>query len=262
MTDILTSPRFRLGVEILLGLLIVVQAVRLVLMLVAPPAMPAAPAIAAAADPAVLVRFDPFFRGARATATAEGDPGGWTLHAVRAGGGSFDTAIISGADGRQAVYRVGEAVGPGVILDSVGLDHVLLSRGGALTRLAFPDAAPPPPPPPPGADAAATATAPGEATVTISSARFVGDAALRPRMTDGRINGFVVQPRGRAETLAATGLRAGDVITAINGLPMASAERAADLETDLSGNETAEIQYERDGQRHTVTVRIDPRDRQ
>lgn len=263
MTDLLNDRRFRWAVEGLLALLILVQAVRLVLMLAAAPERPEGlPTALASVDPAVLVRFDPFFRGEGAAPAAGADSGGWTLHGLRAGGGSFDTAIISGADGKQAVYRVGEALAPGLILDSVAADHVLLSRGGALTRLGFPDA----PPPPAGAEAAPAAapagSGEGQPAVTISSARFVADTALRPRLQGGRINGFVVQPRGKAETLAAAGLRAGDVLTAINGLPMESAERAADLETDLSGNQTAEIQFERDGQRHTVTVRIDPRDRQ
>lgn len=259
MTDILTSPRFRLAVEVLLGLLLLVQGVRLALMLSAPPSMPVDLPAAAVVDPTVLARFDPFFRGDAPSSTAEGEPEGWTLHGVRAGGGGFDTAIISGADGRQAVYRIGEAVGPGVILDSVGQDHVTLSRGGALTRLAFPDAA---------ASSQVVSTTPPAASgatpagVTISAAGFVGDAALQPRLIDQRISGFVIQPRGRAETLAAAGLRAGDVITAINGVPMTSAERVADLESDLNGGETADIQYERGGRTHTVTLRIAPQSRE
>lgn len=259
MSDLLTSPRLRLAVCAVLGLLVLVQAVRLALMLATPPSLSITPPAVAVVDPAVLTRFDPFFRGEAMASQTQGDPGGWVLYAVRAGGGSFDTAIISGADGRQVVYRVGEAVGPGVILDSVAQDHVMLSRGGALTRLDFPDT-------PPAAAAAGTqappaavSSGPTQTMPTISPTRFVGDASLRPRMADGRVNGFVIHPRGRAETLAAAGLRSGDVIVAVNGLPMTSAERAADLESDLGGNEIAEIQYERDGQTHTATVRIDPR---
>lgn len=253
MTAWLMSPRFRLGVEGLLGLLLLVLAVRLVLTFIAAPDLGAAPqASFQRADTGVLTRFDPFFRDGPAPRSG-GEAGQWTLHAVRAGGGNFDTAIIAGADGRQTVYRVGEALAPGLILASVGADHVQLSRGGALSRLGFADAAEGAARP--DSMSPAPVAAPASAT-PISATRFAAEAALSPRRRGERVDGYVLQPRGRGDALTAAGLQAGDVILSVNGAPM-NAERVADLAVELAAGATAEIQYERDGRRHTAVLRIE-----
>lgn len=257
MFEMMASRRLPLALAALLGVLLAVQAARLVLLLTqAPEIATPAPAAAPGADLAVLARYDPFFPdGATGGAQAAGD-GGWTLFAVRSGGGGFDTAIIAGSDGRQALYRVGEALAPGVILDTVAPDHVLLSRGGARVRLEFPDAGPTPAPPPDGAAALPapdTAPTPG---ATISPSRFSAEVAVTPRTRDGRVDGLTVQPRGGGASLQAAGLRAGDVILSVNGTPMNSAERMADLALELEAGASAEIAYERDGRRHVTTARI------
>jgi general secretion pathway protein C len=59
------------------------------------------------------------------------------LFGVRADGAGGGSAIIGLADGRQISVGVGEAVEPGLTLQSVGADHVVLSRNGALSRLIF-----------------------------------------------------------------------------------------------------------------------------
>lgn len=247
MTGFLHSDRFRWAVEGVLGLAIIVVLVRGVMTLTAAPdlTLPSAAAFARP-DVSILTRFDPFQSGA-AVQAAQGGAGEWTLHGVRAGGGNFDSAIIAGADGRQSLYRVGEAVAPGVILAEVGADHVRLSRGGAMVRLGFPEAA--------GAVAATEApVAAAVASTPVSPERFAAEAALTPRLRDGRANGYVLQPRGRGETLSAAGLQAGDVILSVNGMAM-NAERVADLAIELGAGETARIEYERAGRRHEVELR-------
>lgn len=90
-------------------------------------------------DFAILTRFDPFFRSAPAAldaATAQA----FRLYGVRAGGAGAGSAIIGGPDGAQASFAVGDEVAPGVRLDSVAEDHVVLARGGARTSLFFPTA--------------------------------------------------------------------------------------------------------------------------
>lgn len=118
------------------------QAAALFWILFAPPApAPWRPPLPASDALAVLTRFDPFFRAAPA------DMGGdaaqaFQLYGVRAGDGGAGSAIIGGPGGQQASFMVGEDVAPGVRLDSVADDHVVLARGGARTSLFFPDATP------------------------------------------------------------------------------------------------------------------------
>jgi len=90
---------------------------------------------------AVLTRFDPFFRSAPA-AMSEAVAQAFRLHGVRAGDGGAGSAILGGPDGLQTSFAVGDEVAPGVRLDSVADDHVVLARGGARTSLYFPTATP------------------------------------------------------------------------------------------------------------------------
>ena len=107
------------------------------------PPPPPSPAIGTAQpDLAILAQFNPFLgadtpAGGRA---ATGD--GLRLYGVRADGSGSGSAIIGSPDGRQASYGVGDTVAPGVTLQSVRDNHVVLSRGGAASKLAFPDPAP------------------------------------------------------------------------------------------------------------------------
>lgn len=136
---------------------LVVQAGRLLWMLLAPVERPTVtttvPAAATAPVPALATYPDPFFPRATDGAGATG----FTLLGVRVAesGGS---AILSNG-GKQASYAIGDAVASGITLIAVGAGHVLLRAGGRQHRIALdqgsasdmpaphplPVAAPPPP---------------------------------------------------------------------------------------------------------------------
>lgn len=250
-----------------------VQAARLIWILaVAPGGVGAAPASTlaggAAADLSILSRFDAFFRGepggaplVTAPQASEGSASGgsFQLFGVRVAGGGRSSAIIAGPDGRQVSVGVGETISDGVTLVSVAGDHVVIRRGGSDERLVF---APPPPagsaPPPPPSRPAATGGAPaglstgGEGAVDRSG--VVNAIGLQPRRVDGRVQGFILIPRGDASGLAAAGLRPGDVILTVNGLEV-TAENQPELMQDLRQAPQAVIGFEREGQPMSVTLR-------
>ena len=258
-------PRtLRIGVEIALGLALVVQLVRLVLILTAPGAAPEIPSGArpVAADLGVFQRFDPFLRRQSGEITATTTAGGYRLFGLRQGGPGGGSAIIGLADGRQVSVGVGEEIGQGVTLKSVGAESVTLSRGGADQTLAFaevpmsapvavadddPVVAPPP------------ATAPAAAqTRLIDPARLAAQAALRPRLQGARVNGLTISGRGDGAALRAAGLQSGDVILAVNDTELNSLESLNALRGELGAAPTARIRFERNGQVQTVTVRTAP----
>lgn len=253
--------RLRAGVEITLALVLAVQLGRLVWIVAGPETAPAAVAAAGApgrpADRSVFQRFDAFFRTGGESSLSEATAAGSSqmrLYGLRADGAGGGSAIIGLADGRQVSVGVGEAVEPGLVLRSVGPDHVVLARGGSLSRLIFSDApmgvaAPPPPPPGP------QTMGPTPAVVGVPSvdpARLMAQAGLRPRMRGLRIDGFTVSGDGAA--LRAAGLRSGDVILAVNGQPLDSLERIAALRGELANSSSAELRYERDGAVQTSTI--------
>lgn len=259
--------RVRTGVELVLALALAVQLGRLVWIAAGPEATAPEPAAVAAAvqpaDPSIFQRFDAFFRTGEVSSLAGASAGGsqMRLFGVRAGGADGGSAIIGLADGRQVSVGAGEAVEPGLVLQSVGPDHVVLARGGSLSRLDFGDTpmgAAPPPPPPPGPQTVAPpapAAAPAVAGPAVDAAQLLAQAGLRPRMRGLRLDGFTVSTAGEGSALAAVGLQAGDVLLAVDGTALDSPERIAGLRRQLAGAASVTLRFERDGAVQTTTIR-------
>ncbi|MBA3051354.1 MAG: PDZ domain-containing protein [Brevundimonas sp.] len=257
----------RAGVELVLALALAVQLGRLVWIAAGPEAAAPGPAAVAAAvqpaDPSIFQRFDAFFRTGGVSSLAGASAGGsqMRLFGVRAGGADGGSAIIGLADGRQVSVGAGETVEPGLVLQSVGPDHVVLARGGSLSRLDFGDTpvgAAPPPPPPPGPQTVAPpapAAAVPAAGAGVDAAQLLAQAGLRPRMRGLRLDGFTVSAAGEGSALAAAGLQAGDVLLAVDGTALDSPERIAGLRRQLAGAASVTLRFERDGAVQTTTIR-------
>ena len=255
--------RVRAAVEATLALLLIVQLGRLVWIAVEPVDVPTAAVTRPEVKPvdySVFQRFDAFFRTGGQSSLAEdtaAHSGQMRLFGVRSDGAGGGSAIIGLADGRQLSVAVGETIEPGLILRSVGSDHVVLARGGSLSRLIFSDlpAGAAPPPPPPSTPETVTPTPAGPLPAAVNPASLVAEASLRPRMQGLRINGFTVTSNGEAPALAAAGLKSGDVILAVNGQPLDRPDRIAALRDQLADAASAEIRFERNGAVQTTTIR-------
>ncbi|MNI47929.1 putative type II secretion protein GspC [compost metagenome] len=179
------------------------------------------------------------------------------MRADGAGGGS---AIIGLSDGRQVSVGAGEELEPGLKLTSVAPDHVTLSRGGAPFRLDFPDMASDVAPAPATTVQPAASTpepAPVEGVV-VDPQRLIAQAGLRPRIQGLGINGLTVSASGDGGELRNAGLRSGDVILSVNGTALNSPQALAALRGQLADAPSAQIQFERDGQVRSTTVRTRP----
>lgn len=259
------AARLRVVVEAVLIGLLLLQAGRLVWIVVDPKAPSMAPLAQAPIKPAdlnVFQRFDAFFRTGGLSSLADvtnADTAQLRLFGVRSGGAGDGSAIIGLADGRQVSVGVGEEVEPGLVLKEVGQDYVTLARGLSVSRLVFsevPVGAPPPPPPPPGEQVvgpAAPASAPSAPAAVIDPSRLMAQASLRPRMQGMAIKGFTVS--GSGDQLAAAGLQSGDVILSVNGNELTGLDRIAALRGQLANSANAEVRFERAGQVQTTTIR-------
>ena len=204
----------------------------------------------------LLGSFDPFFRLSGGNAPVVVTSLNLKLFGVRedraSGRGS---AIVGTPDGLQRSFAVGEEIVPGVKLIAVGFDSVTIDRGGTPEQLfldqsssatvvgttpAPPTPGPPlftpppaPPPPPPPANAA--------------------PLQFQPRTNGGQVTGFVVQPGGSGEAFRAAGFAPGDVIVAVNGQRITSAEQGRSLagQVAISG---ATVEVDRGGR--TVSLRV------
>lgn len=156
-----------------------------------------------------------------------------------------DSAIIATAAGDQSSYMVGDAILPGVMLKRVDFDHITLENGGAEETLFLDQSGTP--------LAAAPAT---HRSTTIAAATFTTDISFKPRTAGGKVSGFIVQPKGEGGAFNAAGLKPGDVIVSLNGVPARSLEDAVSVISQLPDKGNLTLQVERGGQIVPLNARI------
>lgn len=220
-----------------------------------------ATAVGSDSSSGILGSFDPFFRLSGAAGPVTVTSLNLKLFGIRqdqaSGRGS---AIIAGADGQQRSVAVGEVIEPGVTLKTVDFDSVTISRGGADEQLFMdqsevpatvtPPAGPPAVPTPPVVNPT-TSVEPGSRPVPPSKL-YPNEVSMAPRMNGSQLTGVTVRPRGNDEGFRALGLAPGDVVVAVNGRRVNSAEQARGMAAQLASARVS-LQVERDGR--VVTLR-------
>lgn len=147
-------------------------------------------------------------------------------------------AIIDNAAGGQRLVTIGREVSPGLVLERVGLDHVILRSPRGPVRLDFAGSSAAGPRVP-----AASASAPGASEGSDALPYQLG---LAPRRQAGRIAGHVFQPGASLPALERAGLQAGDVIVAVNGSRF-DQERLMELPWTLANSGPVTFEIERGG---------------
>ncbi|MES2753846.1 MAG: type II secretion system protein N [Pseudomonadota bacterium] len=222
------------------------------------PPQPAA--MAPAARDALLARFDPFYR------TGGGDAAGpavvtslaLKLFGIRLNEASGQgSAIIATPDGVQSSVAVGGEIVAGVKLKSVTLDHVVIDRNGTEETLYLDQSTPAEvvqpgvtPVPPVGAPPAQFNAPPPAAPAPAGSASEAirTQIGFSPRVSDGRVNGLSVSPRGDGAVFRNTGFRDGDVIVRVDGRPVSSVGDLQALEARLRPGVQVAMSVERGAQ--------------
>jgi general secretion pathway protein C len=204
---------------------------------------------------ALFAGFDPFFRNdATAASTQNVTSLSLTLFGVRAnessGGGS---AIIAGEDGVQNSYAIGEEVAPGVTLDSVAFDHVILSRGGVKESLYLDQSVPAETVGPPASGTSATPTA-SSGGVGLNAETLQKSIGFAPRNEGGRVTGLVLQARDDGTMLRLAGFQAGDIVVGINGRPVSS---AVDIASQIRPGARLSVEVERGGAKVPIALNLE-----
>lgn len=235
-----------------LVLLLALQAGRVAWEMAAPVAPPSAAPLPTPTQVPALSGYDPFFGGR--TAAADTGLQGWTLYGVRTG--SRGSAILGRGDGPQAAYRVGDELGPGLVLERVAADHVIVRDGDRARRLDLPgpadaaaSAAAASPPTAAPAPASAAAQTPAR---DVDPVRLLAETGLKVRFERGGI-GYEIMPRGDGRLLQQAGLQPGDVLLSINGQPLGPGQ-LPEVRAQLEANPHAVVGFRRGGQVHTVTL--------
>ena len=181
-------------------------------------------------------------------------------------------AIIANEQGIETSYRIGAEVAPGATLSEVYADHVVLDHQGVAETLTLPrpeqhaGALPGKTPARAGAMAAAASVPPG--TQPGSTASQPAPAAapgridptefarqIRPVFDGGRIVGADISGAD-ATLLARVGLKSTDVVTAINGTPLANVSNPQALMDQLQNSPSIQVTVQRDGKPATLTLSL------
>ena len=202
---------------------------------------PAAPrTLSAEAQSAVLASVDPFFRSGSAGASAAAAPTDLQLFGTRLGSdGIAGSAILGSPDGDQRSYVVGEDVSPGVKLAAVHFDHVDLDRGGVRQSLYMPDAD------------TRTEAETGQPSTSIADA-----FDFKPRMSSGNVTGVIARPGRDKVPFAASGLRQGDVIVAVNGARITSPIDVQQLQGSIAPGARLILTVERGAQTIPIPLNL------
>lgn len=255
-----TNPRWRdselastaglRGAEFGLLAFVAVAAARLIWTIVTPatPLGNWTPPAPISADTSVLGSFDPFFRATAGDAPAAVSDIGLILSGTRvdtvSGRGS---AIITTTDGLQASFLVGEEIVPGVRLKAVAFDAVTIDRGGVSEQLFLDQSSGDAPVTPENAGIAPPPAG------SLAPPRLTADISASPRLSGTLVTGLVLNPKGSGAAFAAAGLQPGDVVTAVDGAPVAGISDPGQLARQLEAG-GATLSIERGGK--TVSLKV------
>lgn len=197
----------------------------------------------------------------------------WTLKGVLSDPDPARSAAILVTQGQpEKLYRVGATLPGQVRLEQVLADRVMLMRDGQLETLrlkrnelnsagrparntrtaALPEV-----------DANQTLAPDGNLARIDREAwlndpqRFAEVISANPVMVDGSLYGIEVSPARNAREFEAAGLKAGDVITDVDGTPVSQIEDYRDILSDMSGASSVSVSLERDGQPMNITITMD-----
>ncbi len=217
------------------------------------------------ADRSLLVKFNPFISDAP---EFEPDAPETTLNLQLAGlrmtiEGPGSSAVIVTPNGMSGSYIVGDEVLPGVRLEHIRSDRVIISRDGVSETVmlsgrgdglsVISDGAQVPP-----ADATdnveTVPTGPVEGFVTDPGALFQLVSA-RPEERSGRLYGYRLVQIGTDEALAAAGLKNGDVLLEVNGTPV-DRIKVNELIDEIGEDQVANLLIERNGNTQSVRLRF------
>lgn len=173
---------------------------------------------------------------------------------------SVARAIIAAGDGDDKSYKVGDTIGSGAILRAVYPDRVILERSGELETLRLPRD---------NADSGLSRSAGRSNTVPVPSEvadlreeirenpeRITDIIRPTPHRENGEMVGFRIFPGRMREQFRQLGLRAGDIVTAVNGQQLNSPEAAMGLMNELQDAQQVELTIRRGGQQTTVTLSL------
>jgi general secretion pathway protein C len=171
-------------------------------------------------------------------------------------------ALIVTPDGNEDAYAIGDALPGEATLTQIRIDHVILRRLGRDETLrlphedgllAEPGAAPAP----------VAGLAPGASLGAYRKALLANPASVLDMVRlvavnrGGKMQGYRLMPGKDKTLLPKLGLNAGDLVTAVNGLPLEDQSRAAEVLSELANARQVNLTIKRGGLEQQVSLSMD-----
>ena len=172
-------------------------------------------------------------------------------------------AIIGESAQAAKVVAVGKQVPGGAQLHSVYSDRAIIDRAGALESVYLPrrtggPVAMPTSPPPVASSGDGNEAALERMRKLVSDDPGAISQVMRPQpvFAGGEMKGFRVYPGANRQAFARLGLRAGDMVTAINGTPLNDKDRAQEIFGTLASSTEARVTVTRNGRQQELVLNI------
>lgn len=161
-------------------------------------------------------------------------------------------AIIGQNAAAAKLYSVNAVITGGARLHAVYWDRVILERNGVLETLSLPRTTLG------GAGVAPGSSAPAAPTAALNrdASLLAGLVRVQPVFSQGKLSGYRIFPGGANGTAAFNqlGLKAGDLIVAVNGTTLEDPARAMEVLQTLSSSGSASITVSRNGAAQEVNL--------
>jgi len=179
--------------------------------------------------------------------------------AIAADDPRFAHAIIADGSGNEQVYFVNSTLPGGATVQQIQPDRVILARGGQLEVLRLPregqgtpaagGIAPPRP-------ASAPEQQNVQELVAQNAAGFLEVVRPQPFMPNGQLKGYRIYPGPNRQQFASLGLRAGDLVTEINGVALNNPAQGMEVFRSLGDAPQVTVTVERDGQPQVLSLNM------
>jgi len=241
------------------------------------PRNPAPTAVASTSAPAMRPQVDAARVADRhlfGTASAQGNASNapdttlnLTLHGIVAGKRAADSRALIVANGDEEPYAVGAQVPGGAVIRSIYPDRVLLARDGRLEALRLPKddtgnagsnvqpsmGMQPRAMLPPAQDLGQL-----RQEIVNNPQRLMDVVRAMPMMDHGKLTGYRIYPAGNPTTFNQLGLKPGDVVTAVNGIPLTDPAQSMKVLSSLKTTEQVSVTLTRNGQQQTQVLQMGP----
>jgi general secretion pathway protein C len=166
-----------------------------------------------------------------------------TLHGTWAEGDGRGTAVIQASGAAQKVFKIGDEICCGAKLEEVYADRVIISRAGAREALLLPNSR----------SDAQTMQASPHAPAPVSAAPVVSIQAVDNGQGVLELRLFPYQDPGAFEAL---GLRPGDILVSVDGVPAGDAATTTNRIATLSDDDVINLSVKRDGVEFPIDVSL------